>query len=156
WIGRLLLLLALLAGSTVASSAQNRGDDEIVANLAGGRVIVHVARDLIVFAAIDQPIETHGAPPRVMDVDGAHVGVLFGASEWQMPADPRPVRLDRNFQRVSAPDPHNVPYAGEAEPDLETIGTAFLEKLRPLVSQLHHKLNFSPDEPLFEVVVIGY
>jgi hypothetical protein len=67
------------------------------------------------------------------------------------------VRLDHNFQRIGAADPrYRGTYAGIAEPDLEAVGIAFLEKLRPLVSQLHHKLDFSPDEPLFEVVIIGY
>lgn len=155
--GSLRLILAVLALLLLASaaSAQERTDEEIVANMAGGRVVIHVARDEIIFAAIDQPVELHGPPPRVMDIDGLHVGVLFGASEWQRPADPKPIRLDRNFQRVSGQNPNYAPYA-EAEPDLETLGEAFLEKLRPLVDQLHGKLSFPPDEPLFEVVVIGY
>jgi len=33
---------------------------------------------------------------------------------------------------------------------------AFLEKLRPLVAQLHHKIDLPPDEPLLEIVLIGY
>jgi hypothetical protein len=131
-------------------------EDEIVASLAGGRVIVDVAKEVIVFATIDQPIERDSIPPRVMDLDGTHIGVLFGASEWRVPADPKPVRLDRNFQHVGMRDPRYESAAGEMDPDLETIGTAFLEKLRPLVSQLHHKLDFSPDETAFQVVIIGY
>ena len=137
------------------TSNQDR-DDEIVAGLTGGRVIVHVAKGTIVFAAIDQPIEQGAAPPRVVDLDGRHVGVLFGASEWRMLGDPNPIRMDRNVQRIGAKDPRYEGYAGDAEPDLETMGTAFLEKLHPLVSRLHHKLNFPPDQPLFEMVVIGF
>jgi hypothetical protein len=155
--GSLVLLLSLLALSTTVLGQTRDREDEIVANLAGGRVIIHVANERIIFAAIDQPVETKSVPPRVVDLDSTHIGVLFGASEWQMPADPKPVRLDHNFSRVGAPDPHYQGlYAGQAEQDLEAMGIAFLEKLRPLVSQLHHKLEFSPDEPLFEVVVIGY
>jgi hypothetical protein len=154
---RLRLLFVIISMLAPASQAQTQQpDDEIVANLAGGRVIVHVTRDNIVFAAIDQPIEANSIPPRVMDLDPGHVAVLFGASEWRLPADPKPVRLDRNFQRAGAQDPKYQVYAGEAEPDLETIGVAFLEKLRPLVAQLHHKIDFRPDDPLFEAVIIGY
>ena len=132
-------------------------EDEIVANLAGGRVLVHVARDgNIVFAAIDHPVEAGGVPPRVVELDAMHVGVLLGASEWRLPADPKSVRLDRDFQRVTARDPRYQYNPGEAEPDLETIGIAFLEKLRPLVAQLHHKIDLPPDEPLLEMVLIGY
>jgi hypothetical protein len=152
---RMLLGALALLLFAAAAPAQDRTDEEIVANLAGGRVIIHVARDEIIFAAIDQPAEEHGPPPRVMDIDGAHVGILFGAFEWQRPADPNPIRLDRNFQRLGAKDPNYAPYS-EAEPDLETLGTAFLEKLRPLVDQLHHKISFPSDQPIFEVVVIGY
>jgi hypothetical protein len=139
-----------------ALGAQNaQREEEIVANLAGGRVIVHVARDSIVFAAIDQPIEANSVPPRVVSLDSGHVGVLLGASEWQLPADPKPVRLDQNMQHISAKDPRFQSY-GEAEPDLETIGVAFLEKLRPLVAQLHHKIEIAPDEPLLQLVIIGF
>jgi hypothetical protein len=82
--------------------------------------------------------------------------VLLGASEWRLPADPNPVRLDRNFERIRARDPKYQYNEGEAEPDLETIGVAILEKLRPLISQLHHKIDLPPDDPLLEMVLIGY
>jgi len=160
--GRALLFRVLLSstaafvlGAALPCCAQDR-EDEIVANLAGGQVIVHVAKDAIVFAAIDHPVERNSIPPRVLALDSTHIAVLFGASEWRIPSDPKPVRLDRNFQRIAAKDPRYQSAPGEAEPDLETIGIAFLEKLRPLVGQLHHKLDFSPDEPILQVVIIGY
>ena len=148
--------LLIFAASAAAQSTSQGREDEIIANLAGGRVIVHVARDLILLAAIDQPVERNSIPPRVMDLDSTHVGVLFGASEWRIPADPKPIRMDRDFRRVSARDPRYQSAPGEAEADLETIGTAFLEKLRPLVAQLHHKLDFVPDDPIFQLAIIGY
>lgn len=160
-LASLIAVFGMAAGSQSISAASPQGRDdvhenEIVANLAGGRVIVHVARDNnIVFAAIDQPLESGAPPPRVMDLDGRHVGVLLGASEWRLPADPKPVRLDRDFHRLGTRDQH-YSYGSEAEPDLETIGTAFLEKLRPLVAQLHHKLDIAPDDPLLEIVIIGH
>jgi hypothetical protein len=152
----LLLLFSILFVLPLDAVAQEQREDEIVANLAGGRAIVHVAKDGIVFAAIDQPVERNSIPPRVMNLDATHIGILFGASEWRIPADPKPIRLDRNFQRVSRADPRYQSDPGEGDPDLETIGIAFLEKLRPLVSQLHHKVDFPPDEPIFQIVMIGY
>ena len=148
------LLVLLFLAAAVLAVAQDR-EDEIVANLAGGRVIVHVAKDTIIFAAIDQPVEPNSIPPRFAGIDSSHIGVLFGASEWRIPADPKPIRLDRNFQRVTQQLREN-PGPAEAEPDLELIGTAFLEKLRPLVGQLHHKVDFSSSDPVFEMVIIGY
>src|SRR5215467_3089084 len=105
------------AGLAIAfpAAAQDR-EDEIVANLAGGRVIVHVAKDLIIFASIDQPVEPNSIPPRVAGVDSSHIAVLFGASEWRIPADPKPIRLDRSFQRIGGRGVREDPGAGEAEP----------------------------------------
>src|SRR5262252_10995813 len=96
-----LLLSATFFVAAPPSFAQRQGrEDELVANLAGGRVIVHVARDTIIFAAIDVPVERNSIPPRVMSLDSGHIGILLGASEWRTPADPKPIRVDRNFQRV--------------------------------------------------------
>jgi hypothetical protein len=150
------ILFMLFAALLSASCFAQGHEDEIIANLAGGRVIIHVARDVILFAAIDQPFERNSIPPRVMNLDAAHIGVLLGASEWRIPADPKPIRIDRDFHRVGANERRTDSAPGEAEPDLDAIGITFLEKLRPLVGQLHHKLDFSPDDPIFQLVIIGY
>src|SRR5258707_13305985 len=95
--GIILSVVSLCWHSPIA--AQNQPpEDEIVANLAGGRVIVHVARDgNIVFAAINQPVEAGGVPPRVLEVDSTHVAVLLGASEGRLTAHANPVPLDSHF-----------------------------------------------------------
>ena len=152
----LLLSICSTPPNTCAQIQQH--DDEIVTSLSGGRVILHVARDgVIFFAAIDQPVEQGAPPPRLVDLDAQHVAILFGASEWRSPADPKPLRMDRNVQRLSGRDKHyEGTYGGEADPDLEIMGTAFLEKLRPLAAQLRRKIDFPADQPIFEMVVIGY
>lgn len=142
-------LLSSLAGPALAQ------EDEIVANLAGGRVIIHVARDAIIFGAIDQPLEAKSVPPRVAEMDQNHIGIFFGASEWQIPASPKPIRLDRDIPHVYAKDPR-YQQPGTAESDLEQIGVGFLERLRPLVGQLHSKIELQADEPLLQIAVIGY
>ncbi len=147
----------LLLGAMFVAAAPAWGQvDEIVANLSGGRVIVHVARDAIIFGAISQPQEAKSVPPRIASMDAGHIGIFFGAEEWQVPAQPRPIRLDRDIQHVERPDPRYGRPAGGGESDLEQLGVIFLEKLRPLVSQLHHKIDLKPDEPLLEIVLIGY
>lgn len=150
-------LLAFLAAFLLTATLALAQSDEIVANLAGGRVIIQVARDAIIFGAIDHPLEAKSVPPRVAAIGASHVGILFGASEWQFPAQPMPTRLDRDIPDVRV-DPHNVyqPPPGSGDTDLEEIGVVFLEKLRPLVSQLHHQIDLKSDEPLFEIVLIGY
>ena len=169
WIGHRwcrMLLVCMVAGAfarvqpkahaTESSARQGQREGEIIANLAGGQVIVHVAKDnTIVFATVDQPIEAPSVPPRVVDLDTHHVGILLGACEWRTPADPRPVRLDKDFRRVSQSDQHYETY-GEVDQDLEAVGVGFLEKLRPLVEQLHHQIEVAPDEPILELVIIGF
>ena len=147
----------LFAASSAFAQYQQQ-DDEIVTSLTGGRVILHIAKDdAIFFAAIDQPVEPGAAPPRLVDIDGQHIGILFGASEWRAPADPKPIRMDRNIEKIANRDKrYEGTYNGEADPDLEIMGTAFLEKLRPLAAQLRKKLDFPADQPIFEMVVIGY
>ncbi len=151
----LVILGAVFSFPAIAQREQR--SDEIVTSLSGGRVILHVAKDAIFFAAIDQPVEQGAPPPRVVDLDSQHIAILFGASEWRSLADPNPIRMDRSFQRVSSRGPRDSgAYNGEADPDLEMIGVAFLEKLRPLVSQLRRKIDFPADQPFFEMVVIGF
>jgi hypothetical protein len=149
------LCIALLGVLLLSATAAIAQEDEIVANLAGGRIIILVARDAILFGAIDRPLEATSVPPRLAEIDRGHVAVFFGASEWQLPAAPKPIRLDRETPRVYEAAAHYAP-PENGENDLEQIGVAYLEKLRPLVSQLHHKIDLKPEEPLLQIVLIGY
>ncbi len=156
-LGIALCLVVAVGFSGPRAIAQSRSqDNEIVTSLTGGRVILHFAKEAILFAAVDQPVEQGAPPPRVVDVDGQHIAILFGASEWRSLADPKPIRMDRNVQRIAGRDPRDGSYGGEADPDLEQMGIEFLEKLRPLVSQLQRKIDFPADQPFFELIVIGY
>src|ERR1700738_974849 len=120
-----LLLTCLLFLARLAPAQ----DDEIVANLAGGRVIVQVAQDAILFAAIDHPLEAKSVPPRVAPIGSGHIAILLGASEWQAPAEPKPIRLDRDIQAVVPPGKLYQQPEGAGENDLAQIGIIFLEKL---------------------------
>ena len=156
-LGIALCLVVAVGFSGPQGIAQSRSqDNEIVTSLTGGRVILHFAKEAILFAAVDQPVEQGAPPPRVVDVDSQHIAILFGASEWRSLADPKPIRMDRNIQRIAGRDPRDGSYGGDADPDLEQMGIEFLEKLRPLVSQLQRKIDFPADQPFFELVVIGY
>src|SRR5437870_6059972 len=98
---RLVCLVVCFFFAALPVWAQDR-EEEIVANLAGGRVIMHVARDTIIFAAIDQPVEPHAIPPRAVGIDSGHIGVLFGAREWLRPAGPKPIRFEGRSRRAGA------------------------------------------------------
>src|SRR5215469_5480640 len=150
-----LALAAVVAWPAMRLVAQDQ-DDEIVATLAGGRVIVHATAENIAFAAINEPLENGTVPPRVVSLDSHHVGVLLGSSEWRIPAEPAPIRMDKGLSHIAVADPKYQGAYNDTESDLETIGVAFLEKLTPLAARLHHKLDFPHDQPLFELVVIGF
>jgi len=116
------------------------------------RAIVHVAKDVIVFAAVDQPVERNSIPPRVMDIDATqhrHPFRSFGMA--QSPPIPSPFGWTVIFSVSAGPIPSTSPLPGEGDTDLETIGIAFLEKLRPLVSQLSITKSkfFLPMNPSF-------
>jgi hypothetical protein len=116
----LLALAATLLAFTAPAPAQ---EDEIVANLAGGRLIIQVTRDAIVFGAIDHPLEATSAPPRVSQIDRGHIAVFFGASEWQLPAAPKPIRL--NTERLCLDPRYKQPDAPKAT--LSKSALAFLK-----------------------------
>ncbi len=145
------------AASLCSASAQVREGDEVVANLAAGRVVITVVKDGIVVGAIERPLEANSVPPRLVSVSGSHVAILLGAAEWILPgAGSKTVRLERSAPRLTG-DPSRAPANDpEAASDIEQIGVGFLERLRPLVEQLHHKIDLGPEEPVLEVLLVGY
>lgn len=149
------LCVAWLVGTAAVAAAQVREGDEVVANLAAGRVILAVAKEGILLGGIEQPVEANSLPPRLVPVGGTHVAILLGAAEWILPGS-RTVRLERSAPRVTG-DPSRAPASDpEAASDIEQIGVGFLERLRPLVEQLHHKIDLGPNEPILEVLLVGY
>ncbi len=140
------------------SAAAQEGQQEVVANLAAGRVLIYVARNGIVIGAAEQQVEPGSRPPAILPLGGTRIGVLLGAVEWVMPASGRPpVRLDRELPRLaSEAAPQRRQAADEQASDIESIGVALLERLRAVTSQLHHKLNLGRDEPLVELVLVNY
>jgi hypothetical protein len=160
---RFLGFTLLLCAFASATSPQGR-EDEIVANVASGRVIIHVTLEGIVFATIEKPSEANSIAPRVVGIDPGHFGVLLGAAEWQIPAGSDPIFVDKRIPREGkrpspverAARPDGLERLDEENADLELIGAAYLEALRSLAGQLHHKIELGPNEPLLELVVVGY
>ncbi len=140
-----------------AAGAQE-GDQEIVANLAAGRVVIYVARDAVIVGAIQENIEPDSRAPQVLPLGGSRVGVLLGAAEWVSPASGRPpVRLDRELPGLASEAARPAPKAdSERAGDIEAIGVALLERLRGVTSQLHRRIDLKPDEPVVELLVAGF
>ncbi len=140
-----------------ARSAQEAGQ-EVVANLASGRVVIYVAKDGIAIAANEGRMEAESRPPLVAQLSAKRVAILLGAAEWVHPGTGRPpLRLDFEL-------PHAVGKAigmgprlqQEQGSDLEPIGKALMEPLRLVVPELTRKMDLGPDDPLVEMLLVGY
>ena len=133
------------------------GAQEIVANLAAGRVIFCVTRDSIIAAAIGGGGEVGSRPPAVLPVGPGRIGVLLGAIEWTAPDAGKATRLDAELQAVAAKALRRpTQKATDQASEIEAIGVGMLEEIRPLVDEIHHKLDLPPDEPLVELIIADY
>jgi len=154
-----LVLLAHPVPARQISAQQASG--EIVATLSSGHVVWCVTRDGILVAAVAGGDEPGSHLPAIVPISSFRIGVLLGAVDWSQGSAGKTVRLDAELPQAAAnatrrptdtvknPDPN--------EPtDIEQIGVGGLELLRPLVSQLHHKLDLAPDEPLAELLLADY
>ena len=131
--------------------------DEVVANLAAGRVVIYVARDAIVIGLYENRCEPETRPPVVVPLSGRRVGILLGAVDWQL-ADSRTslLRLDQQLPRLVSEVTGMKRLQQEQDSDLEAIGMAMLEPLRAAVERLHHKLAVGPEDPIVELLLVGY
>lgn len=129
----------------------------MVANFAAGRVIVIVAKDAIVFAAIENKIEPEARGPQIVQLTDKRVAILLGAAEWVSPdASTKPVRLEEELPLLLRAVAGPKRLQQEQENDLEAIGIGFLEPLRKAAARLHNKVALGPDEPLVELLLLGY
>lgn len=151
-----LTLFQISALSPNLSAQENRGG-EIVANLATGRVVFCVTHDAIIVAATSGGGEVGSRPPAVLPVSSGRIGVLLGAIDWTAPDTAKTMRFDSELPAVAANALRRPTQKPTQEPsEIEDIGVGMLELIRPLVDQIHHKLDLASDEPLVELVLADY
>jgi hypothetical protein len=163
---KIALAAALAAGTLIAAlvplAAQQDRPQEIVATLYAGRVIFCVTRDGILVATVEGGGEQGSRPPAIVPVDSGRVGVLLGAAEWNSPGSgAKPLRLDAELPQAAANSIHRSPVTSApvdlSQPsEIEDIGVAMLDVMRPQVTAIHHKLDLAPDEPLVELLLADY
>jgi hypothetical protein len=148
--------------------------EEIVANLAAGRVIVAVVKDAIIIATVENPIEPQTHPPVPVQLNARRAGVLLGAIDWFSPSSQVELaRLDRELPhlraQVAASNPgvnsgqnraHN-PALNQVQADLEatdleTVGQGVLQRLNRVASNLHGKVTLPPNEPVVQLILAGF
>jgi hypothetical protein len=156
-LGAAFLLVPASPRAQTQIPSQNSGQ-EIVANLATGRVVICVSKDGMLVGAISEKSEPGSHPPLFVPMVGGHVAVMLGAVEWiELNSGKPPVRFDRELAGVSgaATRPVRSPDPNEAG-DLEGVGMAFLDRLRPVTGLLHHDLHLKANEPIIQIVIAGY
>jgi hypothetical protein len=152
-------LAALLATAWPSNSVPQldvKGDT--VAVMANGHVVLCVADHAIIVAAIGGGGVSGSRQPAIVPIGASYVGVLLGTVEWDTPnSKTKPIRLDVNLPAAVAGAARRVEHPEPNEPsDIEKIGVATLEQIRPLVGKIHDKLSLAPDQPLFELILADY
>jgi hypothetical protein len=124
---------------------------------AAGRVVFCVAKDAILVSTV-----AAGAPgarmPPIVPLGGGRVAVILGAADWTKGGAEKATQLDSELPGLVR---QNLRAASTAEQldqanDIETLGLSLLEFVRPLIGEIHHKLDLAPNEPLVEVLLAGY
>lgn len=160
------LLLVFLLFSPPRAVAQNTSEtpgEEVVANLAAGRVILLVTKDAILIGTIENPIEPQTHVPAPVQMSTMRAGTILGAEDWFSPSSRREIaRLDLELPHLRATPSAPIPtLAGAATQekdavDLEMVGRGVRRRATEIVQELHGKVDLPPDEPFLEVIVADY
>jgi len=148
----------LPASSTAPTPPPQQSADEVVANLAAGRVAVLIAKDGLAVATAQSQIEPGTLPPLIVPLSSLRIAVLLGPVEWTWPGTGRtPLRLDVALrQSTPARRPANASNYAIPATDIETIGLSFLEPLRNAAALLHGPLHMQPHEVFTELLLVDY
>jgi hypothetical protein len=136
--------------------------DEIIANLAAGRVIIAVVKDAIIVGTVENPIEAGTYPPIPVPLASRRVGVILGAVDWfSVTSQQELARLDRELPRLHSrtipQDPRlQQPQEGTEATDIQAIGQGVLERLNQVAKNLHNKIDLPADEPIAELILADY
>jgi len=132
-------------------------DGEVVANFAAGRVIFVVAKDAIIFATIENKIEPESRGPQIVQISDKRFAILLGAAEWVTPdSNAKPIHLEDEIPALTRGIAGPKRMQQDHENDLEELGIGFLEPLRKAAARLHNKITMRKDEPLVELLLVGY
>jgi hypothetical protein len=150
--------LVWLALRPPRAGAQEPANEEVVANLAAGRVAVLVTKSSIVIATAESKVEAGTLPPLIVPLGSFRAAVLLGPAEWMWPGGARPAtRMDAEMRRAPSTRSHgNSKSIGTEGSDIEDLGLAFLEPLRAMAGQLHGRLRLNPQETFVEVLLADY
>jgi hypothetical protein len=162
----LLAAFALLPGRAGAQDADQENAEEVVADLCTGRVVIGVAKDGIVVATLENPIEPGTRPPMIVPLSDDRVAVLLGAADWWLPDQNRELaRLDLELPNLPPEHgPREGPHLqasaqegpGSEATDIEEIADRLQSRLNDVVQHIHGDLKLGDGEPLLQMVLADY
>ncbi len=162
--GAILALLAFLLAAPRLASQQEPGatNEETVASLAAGRVVIAVVKGAILIGTIENPIEADTHPPTPVPIGSERVGVILGTVRWSSPSQGREIaRLDEDLPHLRSTAVTQTPHlatepVGSEASDLEVVGRGLLDRLSDVARNLHSKVDMPKNEPLAELIVADY
>jgi hypothetical protein len=159
FLSALALPFALLLAPEPASAQQQQPNRDLVANFAAGRVEICVAKETMLIATADIPVEPGSEPPLIFGLGTGRLGILLGAASWIEPGTGRaPDQFAQDLISIGhdTPAADTIAPAGNEAGDIEMLGIALLERIRAQAEAIHHKINLSADEPLVELIIADY
>lgn len=151
--------------SSQAQDSQQSNAEEIVANLCTGRVVLGVAKDGIVVATLENPVEPETRPPMIVPISDERVAILLGAADWWLPDQNKELaRLDKELPDLPPEaglraGPHlgsTQRGPGSEATDIEQIAQRLRGRLNFVAEHIHGNLKLADGEPLLEVVLADY
>jgi hypothetical protein len=156
------VFIFLRSPDAVAQQRQDVPGDEIIANLAAGRVIIAVVKDAILIATIENPIEPQTRLPAPVELNSRRAGIFLGAVEWISPSSQVEfARLDKDLPHLHGQVASTAPHLQQAQPnaeasDIDSIGHGVSERLNEIARNLHGKITLPPNEPIAELILADY
>lgn len=158
-------LIAGLSTSAPRAAAQATSDspqEEVVANLAAGRVVIAVCKDAILVGTIENPIEAQTHPPIPVPLGSRRIGIILGSVHWFSPSSQLDIaRLDKELPHLRSQAVAETPrlrqsQAGAEAADIESIGQGLRDRLSEVVKSLHANIHLPASEPLAQLIVADY
>jgi hypothetical protein len=147
---------------TQAQESAETPGDEIIANLAAGRVVIAVVKDAIIVGTVENPIEAGTYPPIPVPLASRRLGIMLGAVDWfSVTSQLELARLDHELPRLHSrmipQDPRlQQPQEGTEASDIQAIGQGVLERLNQVAKNLHNKIDLPAEEPVAELILADY
>jgi hypothetical protein len=149
-----------------ARQAEQESGQEIVANLAAGRVVILVVKDAILIATVENPIESETVPPAPVEMQSSKAGIILGPVDWFSPSTQLDIaRLDKELPHLTShlvaagppAGPRLAPaQGGDQASDIESTGLGVGERLNQIAKGLRTKVDLQTDEPFLQLIIADY